>query len=399
MDRYYVSIPDPTPPPEGFQPFRKDQFAELVRSILCGFYDDGEILVANFLLESDIAYTDQQIAEALSLPQRQVRAILEARLCKDFITEAEVPNMGSQGAGAQAILYAGGASAWYRISPNILSATWYRLTQTERKMLDRLKSVQETESYVCLRCGGREFDSLRAVSLFSQADGLFHCDICEDILQMRQNKQLREKIESLLVQFRNQFEHMKERLESMNKMFVPRPIVIKKTVHEKLLEQARENGSSTGGIDRSRADFSQLSAALNASISSSSLNARSAPAAAPEWIREAQLITNGQTIERPPEEALALEAPTGRGPKRSRVEEITIATCSRPQDVKTIIESASSMTKKEEIVEKKSEVVFVTVGGTQYELEEVRANEALIEMMSDEEYTQFDALLQSIGFR
>jgi hypothetical protein len=57
------------------------------------------------------------------------------------------------------------------------------------------------------------------------------------------------------------------------------------------------------------------------------------------------------------------------------------------------------MTKKEEIVEKKSELVFVTVGGTQYELEEVRANEALIEMMSDEEYTQFDALLQSIGFR
>ena len=266
-------------------------------------------------------------------------------------------------------------------------------------MMDRLKSVQETESYVCMRCGGREFDSLRAVSLFSEADGLFHCDICEDILQMRQNKQLREKIESLLTLFRNQFESIKERLESMNKMFVPRPIVIKKTVHEKLLEQARENGESAGGNDRLRADFSQLNAALNASISSSSLQSRSAPAAAPEWIREAQSAAAGTTLESRSDTRNNMHPIPEPEAKRLRVDEITVSAVSRPQDVKTIIESAASLTKKEEVEEKKSELIFVNVGGIQYEFDEVRNNDSLIERMNDDEYTHFDALLQSMGYR
>jgi hypothetical protein len=114
---------------------------DLVRSVLCSFYDDGEIMVANFLLEGDIAYTDQQIAESIGLPQRQVRSILEARLCKDFITEAEIPSagqMGGQAGGVQGMGF-GGGSAWYRISPDVLNVTWYRLTQIEKSIIDKLK--------------------------------------------------------------------------------------------------------------------------------------------------------------------------------------------------------------------------------------------------------------------
>ena len=396
MERYYISIPDPTPTPEGFQAFRKDQFVDIVRIILCSFYDDPEVLVANFLLESEIAFTDQQIAEVLSLPQRQVRAILEARLCKDFITEAEVPNVGSQAPGSQTLPYAGGSSAWYRINPNILSATWYRLTQTERGMMDKLKSVQESESYICQRCGGREFDSLRAVSLFSSTDGLFHCDICDDVLHMRQNKQLRERTESLLSQFRTQFESIKERLESMNKMFVPRPIVIKKTVHEKLLEQSKAAEAGMGG-DQSRLGFSNLSSAVNSSIAMSSLADRREPAAAPEWIREAQQVVTGGSHSMSSD----LNVPgVGRvETKRIRIDNVNVGIVSSQQDVKTIIESAANLTKKEEIKEIKVDSIRVTVAGMEHDLEEVKGNESLIERMTDEEYMSYDTLLQSLGFR
>jgi transcription initiation factor IIE alpha subunit len=393
MDRYYVSIPDPNPTPEGFQTFRKDQFSDLVRGILCAFYDDGEIMVANFLLESDIAHTDQQIAEALGLPQRQVRAILEARLCKDFVTEVEIPNVGPQTGGAQNVAYMGASSAWYRISPNVLSATWYRLTQTERKMMDRLKSVQENESYVCMRCGGREFDSLRAVSLYSSADGLFHCDICEDILQMRQNKQIREQTENLLSQFRDHFEPVKERLESMSKMCIPRPIVIKKTVHEKLLEQSRSTNGGTGNAPL-RADFNQLNAALTASISTHVVRERET--AGPEWIREAQNFGESETIVRSTSVNTSQVIPGLPAVKRPKLEEVVIKT-NVETDIKSLIKSATNVGKKEE--ESKIEVVRVMVGGREYEVEEIRGNEALIDQMTDEEYTQYDALIQSLGFR
>jgi transcription initiation factor IIE alpha subunit len=397
MDRYYISIPDPTPTPEGFQAFRKDAFIEIVRVVLCAFYEDQEIIVANYLLESDIAHTDQQISEALALPQRQVRSVLEGRLSRDLITEAEVPNSGAQSSGSQIIPYAGTTSAWYRINPNILSATWYRLTQTERKVLERLKSVQETESYVCIRCGGREFDSLRAVSLFSDTDGLFHCDICEDILQVRQNRQLRERMENLHVEFRTQFETIKERLESMNKMFVPRPIVIKRSVHEKLLEQGRELTASLGTSQQERSSFSHLSAALNASISFSSGENRVGISQAPEWIREAQQMgSQGETGSFPKSEFVKVEELPGS--KRLRVDNLGFELLSDHKDVKSIISSALSA-KKEEPVEPKSEMTLINIGGVQYDLEEVRSNEALIDRMTDAEYTIFDGLLQSFGYR
>jgi transcription initiation factor IIE alpha subunit len=395
MERYYVSIADPNPTPQGFTPFRKDLFNDLVRFIMCSFYDDGEIMVVNFLLESDVAHTDQQIGEALGLPQRQVRAILEARLCKEFITEAEVPNQGIQSSGSQGNPYIGGASAWYRICPDILSATWYRLSQTERAISEKLKSVQETESYVCEKCGGREFDALRAVSLFSQADGLFHCDICDDVLQMRENKQIRERLEGLLTAFYGKFEVLKERLESMARMFVPRPIVIKKTVHEKLLDQAKKESQTNGvqGQLTDRATFTQFSAAMNNLVTCDSTGSRPSTAAAPEWIREAQApdsrlpyVTSDMTeltIAKKPKVETKIEA------KQAISESLAQAPFT---DIKTVIES---VTKKEEVKEENFlEDVNVFVQGRLYKLSEIQENESLIDRMTDEEYTSYDSIIQ-----
>lgn len=405
MDRYYVSIPDPTPTPSHLRPFRKDQFLDVVRAVLCAFYEDDEIMVSNFLLESDIAHTDQQIAESLGLPQRQVRAILETRLCKDFVTEAETPNAGIQNSGAQGNPYIGGGSAWYRICPDVLSATWYRLTQTERLIIDRLKSVQETESYICMRCGGREFDSLRAVSLYSKSDGLFHCDICDDVLQIRQNKQVRDELEASLSAFHSKFESLKEKLESMSRMFVPRPIVIKKTMHEKLLEQSRtEEAQRAGGSQDSRRDFSHLSAALNNIVTAdSSASGRSTtPAASPEWIRNAQSAArSGRQDSQIIRETVKTEDVFSvKRPKVEAKEFLVTKLETNIPDIKTVIESAhSTLSKKEEVEDKAACEQSVHVGGALYSLNDVRMNDSLIDRMTDEEYDAYDSLIQRLGFK
>lgn len=403
MDRYYVSIPDPTPPPPNLEPFRKDQFIDVMRMILCAFYEDGEIMVCNFLLESEVAHTDQQIAESLGIPQRQVRSILESRLCKDFMTEAETPNAGIQNNGAQGNPYIGGGSAWYRICPDALSSTWYRLTQTERLILERLKSVQETESYVCSRCGGREFDSLRAVSLYSQSDGLFHCDICEDILQIRQNKQVREETEALLSKFYSKFESFKEKLESMSRMFVPRAIVIKKTVHEKLLEQARAEAQRGGiGSDR-RKDFSHFTAAMNSIVSADNTagDRTTTPAAAPEWIKNAKFegINNLREVGDLKRESIKEDV---FGVKKTKIDVKEAVFCDIATDVpdiKTVIESAHALSKKEETEEKPYLDETVSVGGVIYSIEHVRKNDSLIDRMTDQEYEVYDSLVQRLGFK
>jgi transcription initiation factor IIE alpha subunit len=400
----------------GFTPFRKDIFIDIVRSLLCAFYDDGEIIVANFLLEGDVAYTDQQIAESLGIPQRQVRSILEARLCKDFIAEAEIPSagqMGGQTGGAQGMSY-GGGSAWYRICPDVLNVAWFRLSLTEKALLEKLKSVQESESYICHRCGGREFDSLRAVSLFNQSDGMFHCDICDDILTVRENKMIREEVEKLLHKFNSKFEPFKARLESLRRMYIPRHIVIKKTVYEKMLETAREQGvpmPGSVGSDQNRfagfkRDFTQFASALSnlTTQGMTSAGGRVGQAiSAPEWIREAQ---TGGTASEPRStgvEEIAEIIQSSRVQSGMKKEEIAVkveAKSTLSESVKSIIESASSgiqPAKKEEPMTGADVTVFV--GGIGYPLSEVRDIDNLIERMTDEEFTRYDQLIQRIGFK
>ena len=385
---------------------------DIVRALLCAFYDDNEILVANFLVEGDVAYTDQQIAETLGIPQRQVRSILEARLCKDFITEAEIPSagqLGGQTGGAQGMSY-GGGSAWYRICPDILNVAWFRLSQTEKSILDKLKSVQESESYICHRCGGREFDSLRAVSLFNQADGMFHCDICDDILTVRENKGIREEVEKLLHTFNAKYEPFKGRLESLRRMYIPRHIVIKKTVYEKMLETAREQGipmpgSSDNGQNRFagfKRDFTQFASALSNLTTQGMSVGRVSQASAPEWIRQAQTGSGSMESRSTRMEDVAEIISSARPILKKEEVAIKIEAKSSISDsVKSIIESAavgiSVVAKKEEPSTDTDYTVFV--GGVGYPLSEVRDNDSMIERMTDEEFTRYDQLIQSIGFK
>ena len=389
----------------GFTPFRKDIFVDVVRALLCAFYDDNEIIVGNFLLEGDVAYTDQQIAESLGLPQRQVRSILEARLCKDFVTEAEIPSagqLGGQMGGAQGMSY-GGGSAWYRICPDVLNVAWFRFSLTEKAILDKLKSVQESECYICHRCGGREFDSLRAVSLFNQTDGMFHCDICDDILTVRENKAIREEVEKLLDDFNLKFESFKGRLESLRRMYIPRHIVIKKTVYEKMLETAREQGLDVpGSLDQSRLagfkrDFTQFASALSNLTTEGMLAVGGRQASsAPEWIRQAQ--TGGrESLSTQSAEDLEDDLVTSSRQYMKKEEILLKVEVNQESSVKSIIEGAMSVTKKEEPSGETDVTIFV--GGIGYSISEVRDNDSMIERMTDEEFTRYDQLIQKIGFK
>ena len=269
--------------------------------------------------------------------------------------------------------------------------------------------MQESESYICHRCGGREFDSLRAVSLFNQQDGMFHCDICEDILTVRENKAMREEIEKIQNVFHTKFEPLKARLESMRKMYIPRHIVLKKTVYEKMLEDAKKgasgsdltSGSSDGRFSGFKRDFTQFASVLTAVSGTGSGGARQPfTAAAPSWIRDAQVPS-------PPGISREMSIDTSTvftvGSSIAKKEEpVVVITAKSEIDVKTIIESSNfGVAKKEERVEsmKEEEDFQVSVAGTLYPLGDVRNNDSLIEQMTDEEYVKFDQLIQRLGFK
>ena len=350
-------------------------------------------MVANFLLEGDIAYTDQQIAESLGLSQRQVRAILEARLCKDFIAEAEVPSTG--GHLQQQQQFSNSGSAWYRISPDVINASWYRFTQTEKLINEKLKSVQEQESYICVRCGGREFDSLRAVSLYSGEDGLFHCDICDDVLQIRENKLIRNQIETTLNEFCSKFEQIREKLESLTKMYIPRHIVIKKSVHEKLLQQSLKQEEE----HPAKRTFSQFQNA----VSNLGSYRGGTTAAAPSWIKQAQDASAKD------EHTKYLGDEAFKGEENSTIHSMKIAKIVSLEKPAVSLPSVDFVIKHAQVgvlsVAKKEEVgnglddLTVTVGGTPYSVADVRQNDSLIERMTDEEYSRYDEIMQRIGFR
>ena len=125
---------------------------------------------------------------------------------------------------------------------------------------------------------------------------------------------------------------------------------------------------------------------------------RAVTSAAPEWIRQAQTShsTTGESNQYTSRvEDAKLEDVFSV--KRVKLEEDVAFDVQVPvADVKSVIESAHLLSKKEEVEE--TETVMVSVGGVEMSLDEVRTNDSLIERMTDEEYTAYDALMQKLGF-
>jgi transcription initiation factor IIE alpha subunit len=303
------------------------------------FYSDLDILVCNFLLENlEIsAFTDQQIADALNLTQKQVRATLESRLIKDHLVEAEFPSSNSNA-----------SSAWYRISPNIVIVSEFRLSRVISSLEQRYAELKETSMFVCPKCQ-RCYDLLRVISVSH-----FHCEVCldEELIQ-EDGKSMKSDLEIKLKKFHVEIRSLRDLLDSVRNMYIPRPIIVKKSV---VKEQEKILSSS------SNTNNTNILSALPPVSSSSELTTASIA-------QEVKIISE------------RLKEDFSKS-KNTSIDYFLI----KPEPVTPI---------KREIVMEWMETEMVSVAGGIVSFKEIRENEdRYIDRMTDEEYTKYDSLVQ-----
>jgi len=361
-----VSAPDPNVLqnnyPSGFQPFKRELFAEFVRCLLASFYTDIEVMVTSFLLDhvDRAAFTDQQIAETLCLSQRQVKAAIESRLVKDSVLEGEYPSGQSAG-------FSNNSGGWYRLNPNILIATAFRFAKCDKTLRAKLHDSKQSESFVCGRCG-RVYDLLRAMSV-----GGFFCEVCEDVeLTAEDNRTLRAKFEDQLTRLHTTLRPLREALQRCEGMYVPRPIVVKRSLQREADEIGKKEEENKG--DSVRQFLSRAAWAPQAGQPQKQVTQ------APEWLKTEQVVTAAEVA------VVSMYQPSTEDIRQTAAK-LLRASHSSP-DLSALIKQTAP--KKEEAEEEAQ----VQVAGVNYSLREVRANDSLVDRMSDEEFERYDALLQ-----
>ena len=375
-ERFWVSAPDPNVLqnsfPSGFKPFRRELFTEFVHTLLALFYGDTESLIVSFLLEhvDRAAFTDQQIAETLKLPQRQVKSTLETRLIKDFVIEAEYPT------GQTINATAGSSGGWFRINPNILIATVFRLTKCEKTLLNKLVETKQSENYTCKRCG-RVYDLLRTVSVCH-----FFCEVCDNSeLEPEDNRSLKLKYEGLLSQMNSTLRPLREVLHRCDGMYVPRPIVVRRSLQKEAEELGKREEEHKGDSVR---NFLSADHSWTPQAAQTQKKQERQVAQAPEWLKTDQSVSVSAAIDlnQVPQRAENLED------IKLTAARLLKASHSAP-DLSTLL-LKQNVAKKEEV----DEDVTVLVQGQSYSLRDVRSDDNLLERMTDEEYQVYDGLLQ-----
>ncbi|KAF4668633.1 hypothetical protein FOZ61_006099 [Perkinsus olseni] len=413
-DKYYVSVPGSLKAPPGFSPFNPALFKDAVEC-LCGmFYGDVENMVVMFLLHNhNVAYPDQQIAEGLNLAVKQVRGALDASLCRDHVVEMENPQ-GESSRHAKP----GSSMNWYRLSPNVICSSIYRLQQVRRQLQEQLARWQMAEEFNCDKCN-RVFDTLRAISLVG-ADGLFHCDICDRELTATNNKDKKAEVESKILRATQQLSGLERRLELCRGMYVPRPMVVKKTMLEKIRaerakeEAAMENNANGGpsvssGVQEIFGNAGEWKPQANVPSPNQSSSFGKTAVAAPSWLNaestttkiELDSIVNhnkDQVKKRPAEDTFDKEAfeRVKRQELAREAEKLKHFDVTRlPGAQEVMAQRPMKAELKEEPASHKADVM-VTVAGVRYKLSVVRERDDLQDQMTDEEYQRYDEEVQKL---
>ncbi|EEQ97441.1 transcription factor TFIIE, putative [Perkinsus marinus ATCC 50983] len=412
-DKYYVSVPGSSRAPPGFSPFNPALFKDAVEC-LCGmFYGDVENMVVMFLLHNhNVAYPDQQIAEGLNLAVKQVRGALDASLCRDHIVEMENPQVRGE---SSRHAKPGSSMNWYRLSPNVICASIYRLQQVRRQLQEQLARWQMAEEFNCDKCN-RVFDTLRAISLVG-ADGLFHCDICDRELTATNNKDKKAEVESRILRATQQLSGLERRLELCRGMYIPRPMVVKKTMLEKIrAERAKEEAamenhtgpSVSSGVQEIFGNAGEWKPqAIGPSPNQSSAFGKTA-VVAPSWLNTESTTTKIEVVnhnkdqvkKRPAEDSFDKEAfeRVKRQELAREAEKLKHFDVTRLPGAQEVMaqRSVKAELKAEEPSSGDKPDVMVTVAGVKYKLSVVRQRDDLQDKMTDEEYERYDDEVQKL---
>lgn len=371
--------------------FDPERFGRWLQLLLVSFYNDEEIVVTQFLLQRAALICDTVIAQNIGLTDRQVRQALERRLVPDCVVERQ-----TQGEDKR-------MQTLYRVSSVAIAVAARRLQEVE----DSLASEQ-AEEYRCPKCE-RSYDSLQAMALAApsrsppqqQSGGAgsfaFTCDDChEKLVAVGNDRTVRHE---RLERFRNQCRELLLLTRDLKDMVVPQfPRLDKDKTSAGAVSTVAPPPGETGRVASGTPSSIDSIADASSVAPVSSVKAAEDPGAGErrEWFRREVL---GDTA--------LLGDGSGAGhnvatsaTRTAESDALLQLAVQQAQHAPTLeIQQRISLSTRLEESSRLTAALrgkMVTVQGKPYPLEQAHKDEALQDLMTDEEYQRYFDLAREV---
>ncbi|KAL7068426.1 hypothetical protein ACR3K2_11480 [Cryptosporidium serpentis] len=228
------------------EPYNADIFKTFVQILLRLFYDSPIIIVGDCLIREQKAYSDKDLAEKLSLSDRQVREALKI-LEDDFIILKEQKSTENSNSRSESDSLNNGSSSltflnstlniannsyggigfnrmspiYYRINPHLPTVVEWQYNTIIYNVEEAIKEAASLDELVCKICNIK-YTSLDALALeLSQDDGFFLCRYCNEKLQSGDSASFRQATKDKAERTRSQLQVLYNSLERVKNMYIP----------------------------------------------------------------------------------------------------------------------------------------------------------------------------------
>ncbi|KAF7455764.1 general transcription factor IIE polypeptide 1 GTF2E1 [Cryptosporidium felis] len=241
-------------------PYNPENFKTFVQILLRLFHDSPAIIVGDCLVREQKSFTDRDLANKLSLSDRQVREALR-QLEEDLIVvkDQKSNDSSSQSAGSNqpSSLNSSGrggptlssadleskysvsnsgnptnsvlsglsssrvSPSFYRINPYLPAVVEWQYDTIMHEIDQEIKDAVNLDELVCNRCG-KKYSSLEALSLdLNPEDGLFLCRFCNEKLKSVDSASFRNAAKDRAERARSQLQILYSSLDLVKNMNVP----------------------------------------------------------------------------------------------------------------------------------------------------------------------------------
>jgi transcription initiation factor TFIIE subunit alpha len=119
----------------------------------------------------------------------------------------------------------------------------WKMYKMQTNVRDKLRTDSENKGYVCQNCE-KQFSPLDVLSLVDMTDNLFHCDVCDHILEENDNADNVKGSQQNLTRLREQSQPIITLLKQTDSLQIPTSYIYKHA------PGSRSNGANHGKLDK-----------------------------------------------------------------------------------------------------------------------------------------------------
>lgn len=117
----------------------------------------------------------------------------------------------------------------------------WKMYKMQTIVRDNLRTESENKGYVCPNCD-KQFSPLDVLSMVDMSDQLFHCDMCENILEENDNAENVKGSQQILTRLREQSQPIITLLKQTDSIVIPTSYIYKHA------PGSRSNGNNNGNF-------------------------------------------------------------------------------------------------------------------------------------------------------